>query len=159
MNNLLKQPVHWINSFNMNFAKAKDFEAIKQIFYKHKMHHVRTDYMKQMIEMNRFIYQDGVVISFHHAKRKQSVGEIPINKGDTVLHQIANKEPGNGNGKKMLLKFFDWCEKDVYLSVKADNYKACEFYKRMGMKDIGEHNWTKVKGRVYVKQKEVTTLY
>ena len=41
----------------------------------------------------------------------------------------------------------------------ADNHKACEFYKKMGMKDIGTHNWTKVKGRVYVKRKEVASLF
>ena len=147
----------------MNFAKNEDFETVKQIFYQHKtwFPHVRTDYIRQMIEMKRFIFQDGIIITFHHAKRRQSVGKIPINKGDTVLHQIANKEPGNCNGKKMLLKFFDWCEKDVYLSVKADNHKACEFYKRIGMEDIGIHNWAndKVKGRVYVKRKEVAALY
>ena len=147
----------------MNFAKKEDFETVKQIFYQHKkwFPHVRTDYIRQMIEMKRFIYQDGIIITFHHAKRRQSVGKIPINKGDTVLHQIANKEPGNGNGKKMLLKFFDWCPKDIYLSVKANNSKACRFYDNVGMKDVGVHNWAndKVKGRVYVKRKEVATLY
>ena len=49
----------------------------------------------------------------------------------------------------------------MYLSVKADNSKACEFYNRIGMKDIGVHNWAndKVKGRVYVKRKEVARLF
>ena len=44
----------------MNFAKTEDFETIKQIFYKHKMYNVRTDSIKKMIEMNRFINKDGV---------------------------------------------------------------------------------------------------
>ena len=78
-----------------------------------------------------------------------------MNKGETVLHQIANKESGNGKAKKILLEFFEWCPKDVYLSVRADNLKACEFYDRIAMKLIGTHNWAKgkVKGKVYVKRK------
>ena len=117
--------------------------------------------MKRMIEKKRLIYQDGVIITFHHAARKQKIGNVLVNKGETILHQIANRESGNGNAKKILLQFFDWCEKDVYLSVKADNHKACEFYKRIGMEDIGIHNWAndKIKGRVYVKRKEVAALY
>ena len=104
---------------------------------------------------NNIVFQDGVLITFHHAKRKQKIGDVQVNKGETVLHQIANKESGNGKAKKILLEFFEWCPKDVYLSVRADNLKACEFYDRIAMKLIGTHNWAKgkVKGKVYVKRK------
>ena len=147
----------------MRLAIQSEFEDIKLIFYKHKkwFPHIRTDYMKRMIEKKRLIYQDGVIITFHHAARKQKIGNVPVNKGETILHQIANKESGNGNAKKILLQFFDWCEKDVYLSVRTDNQKACEFYEKIGMKEIGEHDWAKgrVKGKVYVIRKTTSSLY
>ena len=147
----------------MRLAIQSEFEDIKLIFYKHKkwFPHIRTDYMKRMIEKKRLIYQDGVIITFHHAARKQKIGNVPVNKGETILHQIANRESGNGNAKKILLQFFDWCEKDVYLSVRTDNQKACEFYEKIGMKEIGEHDWAKgrVKGKVYVIRKTTSSLY
>ena len=147
----------------MRLAIQSEFEDIKLIFYKHKkwFPHIRTDYMRRMIEKKRLIYQDGVIITFHHAARKQKIGNVPVNKGETILHQIANKESGNGNAKKILLQFFDWCEKDVYLSVRTDNQKACEFYEKIGMKEIGEHDWAKgrVKGKVYVIRKTTSSLY
>ena len=148
----------------MRVAQHNEFEEIKLIFYKHKkwFPHIRTDYMRRMIAKKRLIYQDGVIITFHHAVRKQKIGNVPVNKGETILHQIANKESGNGNAKKILLQFFDWCEKDVYLSVRADNLNACKFYDIIGMKEIGEHNWAKgkIKGKVYVRRKLTTrSLY
>ena len=110
----------------MHLAIQSDFDNIKSIFYQHKawFPHVRTDYMRQMIDLQRCIYSHGVVLTFHTAKRKQTIGTVKVNKGDTVLHQIANSTPGNGNGTKILLQFFDWCKQDVYLSVKTDNHKA-----------------------------------
>ncbi len=147
----------------MYHAQISDFETVKEIFYLHKkwFPHIRTDYMKRMIEKKRLIYQDGVIITFHHAARKQKIGNVLVNKGETILHQIANRESGNGNAKKILLQFFDWCEKDVYLSVRTDNQKACEFYEKIGMKEIGEHDWAKgrVKGKVYVIRKTTSSLY
>ena len=148
----------------MRLAIQSEFEEIKLIFYKHKkwFPHIRTDYMRRMIAKKRLIYQDGVIITFHNAARKQKIGNVPVNKGETILHQIANKESGNGNAKKILLQFFDWCEKDVYLSVRADNLNACKFYDIIGMKEIGEHNWAKgkIKGKVYVRRKTTTrSLY
>ena len=141
----------------MRLAIQSEFEDIKLIFYKHKkwFPHIRTDYMRRMIEKKRLIYQDGVIITFHHAARKQKIGNVPVNKGETILHQIANKESGNGNAKKILLQFFDWCEKDVYLSVRADNLTANRFYVKMNMNLIGKTTWAKgtLPGNVYVKRK------
>ena len=46
----------------------------------------RTDYMKRMIIKKNLILQDGILITFHHAKRKQKVGDVQVEKGETVLH-------------------------------------------------------------------------
>jgi len=138
----------------MRLANKKDYEQIKQIFYKHKkwFPHVRTDYMRRMIATNRLIFENEVIITFHHAKRKQTIGDVHVRKDDTVLHQIASKNSGGG---KMIERFFKWCPRDVFLSVRSDNIKACSFYDKIGMKLVGTHNWAKgtLPGKVYVKRK------
>ena len=141
----------------MLFAGEKDFDSIKSVFYKHKkwFPHVRTDYMKRMITKKQMIFEDGIIITFHHAKRKQKIGDVEIRKGRTVLHQIANAEPGSGNAKVILQNFFEWCPFDVFLSVRSDNKKACKFYEDIGMKLIGTTSWARgtLPGKIYVKRK------
>ena len=93
----------------MLLAGEKDFEQVKSIFYKHKkwFPHVRTDYMRRMIAKEQMILEEGILITFHHAKRKQTIGDVQVRKGDTVLHQIANAAPGSGNAKVILHNFFE----------------------------------------------------
>ena len=141
----------------MIFAVPSDFDKVKSIFYAHKkwFPHIRTDYMRRMIAKQQLILEEGILITFHHAKRRQSIGDVQIRKGDTVLHQIANAEPGSGNAKVILNNFFEWCPRDVFLSVRSDNKKACGFYEQIGMKLIGTTSWAKgtLPGKVYVKRK------
>jgi len=119
----------------MIFAQKKDFNKVKEIFYSHKkwFPHVRTDYMMRMIDRKQLILEDGILITFHHAKRKQKIGDVQIEKGDTVLHQIASDSPGSGNAQSILNDFFKYCKKDVFLSVRADNLTANKFYVKMNM--------------------------
>ena len=79
----------------MIFAVPSDFDKVKSIFYAHKkwFPHVRTDYMKRMIARQQLILEDGILITFHHCKRKQTIGDVHVRKGDTVLHQIASDSP------------------------------------------------------------------
>lgn len=141
----------------MIFAKKQDFEKVKEIFYSHKkwFPHVRTDYMMRMIDRKQLILEDGILITFHHAKRKQKIGNVQIEKGDTVLHQIASDSPGSGNAQSILNNFFEYCEKDVFLSVRADNLTANRFYVKMNMNLVGTTTWAKgtIPGNVYVKRK------
>ena len=141
----------------MLLAKEEDFEQVKTIFYKHKkwFPHVRTDYMRRMIAKEQMILEEGILITFHHAKRRQTIGDVHVKKGDTVLHQIANAEPGSGNAKVILHNFFEWCPRDVFLSVRSDNTKACNFYEQIGMELVGETSWARgtLPGKVYVMRK------
>ena len=141
----------------MIFAVPSDFEKVKSIFYSHKkwFPHVRTDYMKRMIANKKLILEDGILITFHHCKRKQQIGDVHIRKGDTVLHQIASEYPGDGNARSIMRGFFEWCPRDVYLSVRSDNEKACKFYEQIGMTLIGTTSWARgtLPGKVYVKRK------
>ena len=141
----------------MILATKADFEQVKSIFYKHKkwFPHVRTDYMMRMIDKQQLILEEGILITFHHAKRRQTIGDVQVKKGDTVLHQIANDDPGSGNAKVILQNFFEWCPRDVFLSVRSDNKTACKFYEEIGMTLIGTTSWARgtLPGKVYVKRK------
>ena len=140
----------------MILATKQDFEQVKSIFYKHKkwFPHVRTDYMMRMIDKEQLILEEGILITFHHAKRRQTIGDVQVKKGDTVLHQIANDDPGSGNAKVILQNFFEWCPRDVFLSVRSDNTKACSFYEQIGMTLVGTTSWAKgtLPGRVPLAQ-------
>ena len=141
----------------MILAAPSDFEKVKSIFYSHKkwFPHVRTDYMMRMINKQQLILEDGILITFHHAKRRQKIGDVQVEKGDTVLHQIASDSPGSGNAQSILNNFFEYCPKDVFLSVRADNLTANKFYVKMNMNLIGTTSWSKgtIPGNVYVKRK------
>ena len=141
----------------MIFAVPSDFDKVKSIFYSHKkwFPHVRTDYMKRMIAKKQLILEDGILITFHHAKRKQTIGDVHVRKGDTVLHQIASDSPGSGIAQSILNKFFEYCPRDVFLSVRSDNEKACKFYEQIGMSLIGKTSWARgtLPGKVYVMRK------
>ena len=141
----------------MIFAVPSDFDKVKSIFYTHKkwFPHVRTDYMKRMIAKQQLILEDGILITFHHAKRKQTIGDVHVRKGDTVLHQIASDSPGSGTAQSILNKFFEYCPRDVFLSVRSDNEKACKFYEQIGMSLVGETSWARgtLPGKVFVMRK------
>jgi len=141
----------------MILAVPSDFDKVKSIFYSHKkwFPHVRTDYMKRMIDKKQLILEDGILITFHHAKRRQKIGDVQLQKGDTVLHQIASDSPGSGTAQAVLNNFFNYCPSDVFLSVRADNLTANKFYVKMNMKLIGTTSWSKgtIPGNVYVKRK------
>ena len=141
----------------MILAVPSDFEKVKSIFYSHKkwFPHVRTDYMMRMINKKQLILEDGILITFHHTKRRQKIGDVQIVKGDTVLHQIASDSPGSGNAQSILNNFFEYCPGDVFLSVRADNLTANKFYVKMNMNLIGKTTWAKgsIPGNVYVKRK------
>jgi len=141
----------------MIFAEKKVFNKVKEIFYSHKkwFPHVRTDYMMRMINKKQLILEDGILITFHHAKRRQKIGDVQVEKGDTVLHQIASDSPGSGNAQSILNNFFEYCKKDVFLSVRADNLTANKFYVKMNMNLVGTTTWAKgtIPGNVYVKRK------
>ena len=70
----------------MILAVPSDFDKVKSIFYSHKkwFPHVRTDYMKRMIDKKQMILEDGILITFHHAKRRQKIGYVQLQKGETI---------------------------------------------------------------------------
>ena len=45
---------------------------------------------------------------------------------------------GSGTSQSILNKFFEYCPRDVFLSVRSDNLTANNFYVKMNMKLIGK---------------------
>ena len=137
----------------MIHAKENNFEEVKDIFYQHKewFPHIRTDYMRRMIESGHLILDNGVIITYNYYKRnyklaRSSLGEmhhqIIMQPNDCVLHQIAAKNR-NGSASEALQRFFKWTKRRVFLSVRSENVIAKRFYEKNGMKLIGKTSWTK----------------
>ena len=137
----------------MIHAKENNFEEVKDIFYQHKewFPHIRTDYMRRMIESGNLILDNGVIITYNYYKRnyklvRSSLGEmsqkIIMQPNDCILHQIAAKNR-NGSASEALQRFFKWTKRRVFLSVRSDNVIAKKFYEKNGMKLVGQTSWSK----------------
>ena len=137
----------------MIHAKDTDFEKVKDIFYQYKelFPHIRTDYMRRMIESGNLILDNDVIITYNYYKRnyklvRSSLGEmsqkIIMQPNDCILHQIAAKNR-NGSASEVLQRFFKWTKRRVFLSVRSENVIAKRFYEKNGMKLIGKTSWTK----------------
>ena len=142
----------------MIHAKENNFEEVKDIFYQYKelFPHIRTDYMRRMIESGNLILDNDVIITYNYYKRnyklvRSSLGEmsqkIIMQPNDCILHQIAAKNR-NGSASEVLQRFFKWTKRRVFLSVRSDNVIAKKFYEKNDMKLVGQTSWTKdgVKG-------------
>ena len=136
----------------MIHAKEQDFEKVKDIFYQHKelFPHIRTDYMRRMIESGNLILDNDVIITYNYYKRnyklvRSSLGEMNQNiimqPNDCVLHQIAAKNR-DGSASEVLQRFFKWTKRRVFLSVRNENVIAKRFYEKNGMKLVGQTSWT-----------------
>ena len=138
----------------MKHAKENDFEKVKEIFYQHKkwFPHIRTDYMRRMIDKGCVVLERDVIITYNFYKRKQRIGNVIAQQVYCILHQIAAKYH-NGSASQVLQKFFEFVNpRRVYLSVRSDNEIAKKFYVKNNMKLIGSTTWAKgtLPGDVYL---------
>ena len=128
-----------------NQAKIEEIKEVYSIFHKHKeiFPHIRFDYLQRKINSGCCVYDDGVVITYTIYKRKNRIGENVANKGDVMLHQIVNADPSNGNSRKVLERFFEHTVegKPVWLTVRSDNDRAINFYKKMNFEVMGDIFW------------------
>lgn len=142
----------------MNHATIDQLEEIYEVFRQHVEYfpHVRKDYLRRTIEAGKCIYEDGVVITYNIYSRKQRVGDFLAEKGDCILHQIANKYPGSGKAKQVIERFFEYVDTDVVLSVRKENPAANKFYQKLGFKKVSDITWAKGKlqGNVYLMERK-----
>ena len=104
-----------------------------------------------MIRACKCVFQDGIVIMFTRYKRKNKIGNVIAPKGTYTIKQIVNSSMGNGNAQKILTLFLTQVEDDVYLSVRADNARAIQFYIKNNFVKVGTIAWKNgtIPGHVY----------
>jgi len=124
-------------------ATMADYDAIVAVFKKHRkvFPHVRTDYIKRMIESGRCFFNNGVVITFTVYRRSNKIGNFRAHKGSVCIKQIAAQNPGNGNTETELNNFLSRWEEICFLSVRSDNDRAIKFYKKTGFIPVGSIEW------------------
>lgn len=128
----------------MRYATLDDLQEIARFMRVHEeLKHVRQDKLKKRIERQECVYQDGVAITFQTYKKKTRVGDLDIPAGSIMLHQIVNGKQFSGAGGRVFEQFVKEIVNggDVYLTVRAANTIACEFYERHGMHVAGKVVW------------------
>ena len=159
----------------MNHANLDNLEEIMDVFkqYGDTFPHIRKDKIETMIEFHNVIWEEGVLITYNHYKRKQKVAMMSkknrvlsayeAQKGDCILHQIAAKNQGDGSGKRVFKRFIEYNKgRDIVLSVRTDNDRAIKFYKKNGFIKVSDIEWGRdkqVKGQVYLLEQKPLYRY
>jgi len=104
--------------------------------------------LEKYIEKGGMILQDGVVITFGKYK---SHGRMSKNattykkKGDYILHQIATNHSKSNASIEVLDEFVEHCKsqhaENLFLTVRAFNYRAVLFYERYGFVKDSDITW------------------
>ena len=140
----------------LNHAKLEDLQEVFQAFYRNKtwFPHIRKDYLSRQIAKNCCVFHDGVIITYNTYQRKQRIGTCEAKRGDIILHQILNSQEGSGKAGVVLDQFFHMVNAPVWLTVRAENARAIQFYIKHGMNQVGETFWLKgtMKGIVFLKE-------
>ena len=159
----------------MNHANLDNLEEIMDVFkqYGDTFPHIRKDKIETMIEFHNVIWEEGVLITYNHYKRKQKVAMMSkknrvlsayeAQKGDCILHQIAAKYQGDGSGKRVFKRFIEYNKgRDIVLSVRTENDRAIKFYKKNGFIKVSDIEWGRdkqVKGQVYLLEQKPLYRY
>ena len=143
----------------MNHATLDDFEKVYSYYQKYKVWfpYIRTDKLKRVIEEQRCIYEDKVVLTYNIYKRRTRVSynsKVYAEKGEGIIHQMISNERGKGHATKVFEEFFKMIDTNLYLSVRTSNHKAIGFYNKMGMRQVGKTSWGNdtMKGLIYYKE-------
>lgn len=134
-------------NFNQEYiATMASYDEIVATFKQHRniFPHVRTDYIKRMIQANKCFINNGVVITFNKYLRNNKIGLTVIApKGSICIKQIATQNPGNGKTTQELENFLSlWDPNSVcFLSVRENNHRAIKFYNKNGFCESGSIEW------------------
>ena len=143
----------------MNYATINDFDLVWKAFNDNKewFPHVRKSHVRNRLESEQVIFEDGIVITHKVSKANRPIGrdcDIILPKGTYQIHQIINTNKGNGNAQTIINKFFDFIKNDVYLTVRKENTIANRFYEKVGMELVGQISWSNksIQGNVWKKK-------
>ena len=86
-------------------------------------------------------------------KKIQSIGDesasqfIRKKNGDYIIHQIASDRVKKDAAYKVLTEFIEWCKsnhaENIWLTVRAENKRALQFYEKNGFVKEGDIHWQK----------------
>ena len=135
----------------MQLATEKDFDKVMSIFriYLDIFPHIVSDYYKNEDYIRlclkqkdyKLLLMDDVVITFRIYKTKYSQGNVQLQPGDCILHQIAAKNQGDGSATKVERYFLDNINTRVFLSVPKHLPRTKNFHIKNGFKIVGWTNW------------------
>ena len=136
----------------MRHATLEDFDKLKSVFKQHRdvFPYLRFDGLKVKIETGKVIYDKGVIITYNRYQRKQKLGQKCIaEKGDIVVQEIVKEE--GGHPQDVWSQFVKYVDSPIWLTVRRDNYRAKQFYEKVGMRIVGDISWSngKIPGDVY----------
>ena len=146
----------------MRLAQSDELKNIHALFTSRRnvFPHFRLGDLKRRIENKQCIFEEGVVITFQQYRKLTRVGNIKIPAKSVMLHEIVNRNQFSGAGGRVLDRFFDKVVVpsggDLYLTVRAENVVACEFFERHGMRIVGKVAWSggTIRGFIYCKALE-----
>ena len=137
-------------------ATIENHEFVCGVFKKYKsiFPHIRQDYIFNMLKAGKCWYENGIIIMFNQYKRNNKIGNITAPKGSFTIKQIVNENIGSGSATAVLENFSKYANTDIYLSVRKDNTRAVNFYKKNMFDEIGIINWKNntIPGLVFIRK-------
>tara|TARA_B100001057_G_scaffold494472_1_gene591129 strand:- start:5437 stop:5904 length:468 start_codon:yes stop_codon:yes gene_type:complete len=129
----------------MQLATEKDFDKVMSIFkiYPDIFPHITEDYIRLCLKQKdyKLLLMNDVVITFRIYKTKYSQGNIQLQPGDCILHQIAAKNQGDGSATKVERYFLNNINTRVFLSVPKNLTRTKNFHIKNGFKVVGWKTW------------------
>ena len=139
----------------MNIATIDDFDKVWGIFQDNKewFPHVWNTKIKKRIANGEVVFENDVVITYSIYKRNNKIENLTALKNECILHQIVAKYR-NGSARKTIEDFFKFVNTPVWLTVRSENITACNFYKKVGMREVGKTSWSNgnIQGLIYKKE-------
>jgi GNAT superfamily N-acetyltransferase len=136
----------------------ENHELLCRVFKKHSaiFPHIRQDYIFNMLKAGKCWYENGVIIMFNQYKRNNKIGNITAPKGSFTIKQIVNENIGSGSAAAVLEHFIEFAKEDVYLSVRKDNTRAVNFYKKNLFHEVGAIAWkgNTIPGLVFIRKNQ-----
>ena len=140
------------------YPNPQNRELICRVFKKHRaiFPHIRQDYIFNMLKAGKCWYENGVIIMFNQYKRNNKIGNITAPKGSFTIKQIVNENIGSGSATAVLEHFIEFAKEDVYLSVRKDNTRAVNFYKKNLFHEVGAIAWkgNTIPGLVFIRKNQ-----
>lgn len=136
----------------------ENHELLCRVFKKHSaiFPHIRQDYIFNMLKSGKCWYENSVIIMFNQYKRNNKIGNITAPKGSFTIKQIVNENIGSGSATAVLEHFIEFAKEDIYLSVRKDNTRAVNFYKKNLFHEVGAIAWkgNTIPGLVFIRKNQ-----